>query len=353
MNDYTEARQHLNLSQAAYDVLDSDRYEFLAKPSLAGIVNQVLRCYMDASDASIDRALSKYRESLCETLAGIPEGAVKKAVVEALTERRRRELRGSAGAHPREKAFKLRLDEDVFNAMQDWRDDGDDYSGRPGNFLKAVIEEYAEKPLLERESILLRDRIEKLRYYIDSNQLIVITLKDHGQKARKPQRYEVRPYSVVHDPGFNYHYLTGFSRRAGTDDPETPASFRISRIEDNIRPSRARSGKITAEQKREMEKKLRNEGVQFLLGRSETIRVKLTAYGKRMYETQAHLRPPFVERKKCEDGSWSYEFNCTQTQAEYYFFKFGTDAHVESPAALQARFRRKYEAAAASYTIPK
>ncbi len=348
MDDYQFARQRLNLSQAAADVLENDRHEFLERSSFAGIVNLVLRSFMEDSDASIDNALQRRRAELAVILADVPEGAAKQAAIGALLERRREELFSAARRYPRGMTRTFRLDQDNYQFVQEWRDVSDCYGGRPGLFLKAVVEEYAEKPLYEREAILLRDRMDELDACIKAHQLIVVTLKGNTPGKGGPKRYEVRPHSIEHDPGFNYHYLVGYSRRAGTEDLETPASFRLSRIA-GIRRSHARSGKVTAEQKREITKKLQTDGVQFLLQESEPIRLKLTGRGKQMYESQGHLRPPFVRREEREDGSWNYEFNCTQTQAEYYFFKFGADAEVESPPGLRERFRKKYADAARRY----
>ena len=216
MNEYSDARQHLNLSSLAYDVLNSDKYEFLEKPSFARIVNMVLSSYMEDSDASIDNAMLRYECRLRETLANIPDDATKKSVMWALLEQYRSKLLSAANGHPREVAFKVRLDQNNFSAMQEWHDNNDYYSGIPGNFLKAVIEEYARKPLFEREGILLRDTIDEINACISSHQLIIITLK--GQHRN---RYEVRPYSIEHDPGYNYHYLVGYSRKAGSGaEPE-------------------------------------------------------------------------------------------------------------------------------------
>ena len=348
LDDYRDARQRLNLSQSAADVLENDRYEFLERPSFAGIVNQVLRTFIEDSDASVDNAMRRRRAELDGILADVPEGSAKKAAISALLERSREELFIAARRHPRGETHTFRLDQDNYQSIQEWRDVSDCYGGRPGLFLKAVIEEYAEKPLYEREAIMLRDRMDELEACIEAHQLIVITLKGNAPGKSGPNRYEVRPHSIEHDPGFNYHYLVGYSRRAGTEGAETPASFRLSRIV-SIRRSHARSGKVTAEQKREITKKLQTDGVQFLLQESEPIRLKLTGRGKQMYESQGHLRPPFARREKREDGSWLYEFNCTQTQAEYYFFKFGADAEVESPPGLRERFRNKYLAAAERY----
>ncbi len=336
MNEYSDARQHLNLSSLAYDVLNSDKYEFLEKPSFSRIVNMVLSSYMEDSDASIDNAMLRYETRLHETLANIPDDATKMSVMGALLEQYRSELLAAANSHPREVAFKVRLDQNNFSAMQEWHDNSDYYSGIPGNFLKAVIEEYSRKSLFEREGILLRDAIDEINACISSHQLIIITLKGQNRS-----RYEVRPYSIEHDPGYNYHYLVGYSRKAGTDYEEKPTSFRLSRII-GIKRSHARSGKVTTEQKREIKKKLQSDGVQFLLQESEPIRLKLTMRGKQMYESQAHLRPPFIQREECADGSWIYEFNCTQMQAEYYFFKFGNEAVVETPSELRRRFIKKY-----------
>ena len=303
----------------------------------------VLSSYMEDSDASIDNAMLRYERRLRETLADIPDNATKKSVMKALLEHYRSELLAAANGPPREVPFKVRLDQNNYSAMQEWHDNNDYYSGVPGNFLKAVIEEYARKPLFDREGILLRDTIDEINACISTHQLIIITLKGQNRS-----RYEVRPYSIEHDPGFNYHYLVGYSRKAGTEYEEKPVSFRLSRII-GIKRSHARSGKVTAEQKREIKKKLQSDGVQFLLQESEPIRLKLTMRGKQMYESQAHLRPPFIRREECADGSWIYEFNCTQMQAEYYFFKFGAEAVVLSPTDLKNYLRMKYKDALNAY----
>ena len=68
-----------------------------------------------------------------------------------------------------------------------------------------------------------------------------------------------------------------------------------------------------------------------------------------MYDSQAHLRPFFSERKALPDGSWSYTFDCTQMQAEFYFFKFGADAIIEWPLELREKLLNKYRMAVESY----
>ena len=44
-----------------------------------------------------------------------------------------------------------------------------------------------------------------------------------------------------------------------------------------------------------------------------------------------------------------YIFNCTKAQAEFYFFKFGSDAEILSPVDLRDKFALMYKDAAAVY----
>ena len=342
-SNYYEARQHLNLSEFAFEIIENDKSVFLEKASRQRIINMVLRNYMDSADASIDTAVARREEDLRSRLLSIPNGESKNTIVSALVDAYRHELIQKATHYPNGHAFKMQLDKENYEAMLEWRDEGGYYGSIPGRFLKAVIEEYARKPQYEREGILLRDVIEELQSCIDAQQLVIITLNGSNRS-----RYEVRPYSICCDPGCNYHYLVGMTRKAGTTYPERVASYRISRI-NTIKRSHSRSGKITTAQSREIEQKLRKDGVQFLLQDSETIRVRLTAQGKKMYDSQAHLRPIFTECKALPDGSWSYAFDCTQMQAEFYFFKFGADAVIEHPPELRDKFLNKYRIAIDSY----
>ncbi len=341
--DYYESRQHLNLSELAYDVIENDKYMFFEKPSRQGILNVILQNYMDDANAAIGTALERYTESLNTQLVSIPDGAAKDSVISVLVDSYRKKLLETSANYPNGRSFKIQLDRENFAAMAEWREKDKYYDGISGRFIKAVIEEYARKTQYEREEILLRDRIEELQACIDTHQLVVIMLNGTNRS-----RHEVRPYSICSDHGRNYHYLVGMTRIAGTAFPEHIASYRISRI-NSLKRSHARSGKIAAAQVQEIEKKLRTDGVQFLLQDSENIIVRLTEQGKRMYESQAHLRPIFTDRKRGPDGSWLYSFDCTQIQAEFYFFKFGADAMIEQPLQLKERFLQKYRDAVKTY----
>ena len=150
------------------------------------------------------------------------------------------------------------------------------------------------------------------------------------------------------DKGYNYNYLVGLSKEANAKEDEIIASFRISNI--SSYKSTGRSGRLSEAQKKEIAGKIHAVGVQFLVNNPETIAVRLTDKGKKMYERQAHLRPAYQTRIDNHDGTWTYEFACTARQVRYFFFKYGADAEVLYPAYLRDSFREQYEEALAVYS---
>ena len=338
---YYEARQHLNLSQAAYDVVTLDAYAFLAKPSFAGMLNRIFELYREDAAAAVGPACDRYEKELKNELSGLPESPEKAAVIRALREAQRRRLIETARSCPRECPFKFQLNRENYAFISDWRDTEGAYGGVPGRFIKAVIEEYARKPMAEREAVIFQDLISTVRHSAETQKALVITLRDGG-------RYEVKPYCVCTDRGRNYHYLAGYCKSTGAPEArEHPASFRLTNIVSYKKTSR--SGRLTAEQKKEIEGKIHTAGVQFLLQASETVQIRLTRRGKSMYESQAHLRPGFDNRREEADGTWLYTFSCTPIQARFYFFKFGAEAEVLSPPELRDSFAERYKAALSVY----
>lgn len=339
MGDYRTYRQRFNLSMIAWEVINNDSAIFTnsSKPSIAGMINMILEMYMDDSDAAIEKAAQKHRDYLKEQLESLPDNATKEKMIEVLVKRYTDELCAKATGYPCEINKASSLTKDNFDIAQKWQDEFFCYGGSVSRFFKAVLEEYSRKPYYEREWIILKKVIDELQFCIEKNQLIRLTLKDNRQ-------YDVRPYKICHDPEYNYHYLIGMSKKSGTHYAEKATPFRISGIK-NIRRMREPSGRIKQAESNIIEQKLKNSGAQFLLDEQEAIIVKLTAKGKKDYESQLHLRPRFVRREQLEDGSWRYTFNCTQRQAEYYFFKFGADAMIECPLKLKNKLFCKYQEA--------
>ena len=348
-DEYYEARQHLNLSQLAYDVVQLDKYAMQGKPSFAKAINHIFEMYRDTADAAIDLSCGRYVDALNDALSAVPESPEKQAIIQTLRDAYRKQLIQTAKSYPRGRSFKVQLYRENFafvsewHAASEWRDTKEAYDHTAGKFIKAVIEEYARKPLAERESILFRDFIDLANDCIRTEKTMLITLKNN-------YRYEIRPFCVCRDSGNNFNYLVGYAKLAGAEpDTECLVSYRISNIK--AFKKTGKSGHLTESRKKDADRRLQTVGVQFLLQESETIQIKLTPHGSGMYDRQAHLRPSFDSRQQNEDGSWLYEFSCTPMQIYFYFFKFGADAEVLSPADLRERFAKQYNDAFALYSV--
>lgn len=340
-DEYYEARQHLNLSQLAYDVVELDKYALQGKPSFTKAINHIFEMYRDTADAAIDLACGRYVDSLKDELASIPENPEKETIIQTLRDTYRKRLIRTANSYPRGRSFKVQLYRENFAFISEWHDTEAAYDHTAGRFIKAVIEEYARKPLAERESILFRDFIDLANDCIRTEKAILVTLKNN-------YRYEVRPFRVCRDTGNNFNYLVGYAKLAGAEsETECLVSYRISNIK--AFKKTGKSGHLTESRKRDAEGKLQTVGVQFLLQEPETIQIKLTPHGSGMYDRQAHLRPSFDSRQQTEDGLWLYEFSCTPMQIYFYFFKFGADAEVLSPPELRGRFLEQYKKAIVIY----
>lgn len=343
-NDYYEARQHLNLSQQAYDIIESDKFDFMVRPSFAGMLNLAFAAYCHDANASVDTAVSRYEEIIRDITANIPDDCTKKQMISAFTEKRRADLANAANAYPRGKSFKFQLSRENYEFIQEWRDDGDYYHSSAAKYIKAVIEEYASKSYFEREKIILRDRLSLLQSFADSGRLLSIT----SGSGDSTQRFMVKPYCLCADKGNSFHYLVGLSTPYASDREEKPASFRVSRIK-KITTLSSHSGGITAAQKKLIDVKMNKVGVQFMTQEQETVTVYLTAEGRQQYERQTNLRPICTDKRIFETGDGEYIFQCAPMQALFYFFKFGADAVILSPSELQAEFSEKYEQAYKKY----
>lgn len=336
MGNY-EQKQRVNLSGLAMSVLDSD-CELFGAPARAGFYNRIIAAFFDTAKASIDAATARYTADLKTALpADIDE-----TVLKALEAHYRDQLRAEMDAYPQGESVIFRLNNDNYRRLYDDFDEQlaecDNYSS-VSKYLKALLEEYARLSPAERERVYYSELIEHtIQPAIDAGYALEV--------ATGPNRFMVTPYAVLSDMYGAHLYLAGISRPM--NDPDAPAviaSFRVSRLEKARYRKSARHRRLTADDKREIEKKLREVGVQYLLGNREIIRLRLTPRGMQSYMQRSYMRPYADDMTK--DGVCT--FSCTPRQIENYFIPFGGDAEVLEPAYLRERFREAYEAACAVY----
>jgi predicted DNA-binding transcriptional regulator YafY len=107
---------------------------------------------------------------------------------------------------------------------------------------------------------------------------------------------------------------------------------------------RSQRSKLTREEARDIEKKLRRTGVQYLVGQESEILLRLTEAGQREFTQRSYMRP----NPDSVEGDL-YRFSCTERQIRNYFFSFGRDVQILEPESLRREFLEGYRQALAVY----
>lgn len=343
---------------------------FGTKGSLGGFVSRIFESFASESRASITAASKNYRDSLEREVQlsrykkayprdkaleffeskKVELTAEEAGVIDSLVSGYVSRLHDWLNSLEKGRSSFVRMRDSVYARLYPanggkWEEE-EHYGGSRSAYFKALMEDYASKTGYEREAIVFRSRLEKLAVVIDEpmkdRHLVTI---DRGGKS-----FDVKPYAVMPDAGWNYHYLVGVGRVSGSKSSYKPMSFRISRIEDiRIRTaSYCASGKMTKTELDGLKTALRRRGVQYLVGDEASTLVRLNAAGMKDFDGILYGRPE--PTKRIEDGNGVvFEFDCTEMQISNYFFKFGGNALILKPEGLKEDFRRRYRNAALAY----
>lgn len=349
-----ECKQRLNLSAHAYAVLVNDIEAFQVPRKKADylpthtMIKTVFMNFRESADASIALALELRRAELTRQLIGLePEGLRQKAVQLLLAQYERELIDKVQGRQERAHSFSISLDDGFRECLSsdDCQREGAYYKERVGLYLKAVLEEYAERTYIERERIFFKRTIDEIELAVKGN-LLRLTLHSirKGADEEKNQVLYVKPIGIYQDSEHLYNYLVGLSSVCKTG-PWRAQSIRITSIKHA--KCLTQTAFISKEERKLVASKLYERGVQFLSSSSDTqkVVVQFTPNGEKLYQRLLHLRP------RCSKKSEGriYEFDCTEFQAEAYFFKYGADAKILAPHGLAKKFLRKYSAALARY----
>lgn len=334
----TDQKQHLNLSEEAWLILEQDRAAF-GGDNLTGFLNHILLNYCEQAEASLFRTRQKKLQEYQKNLSGLPEEYRTRAA-EILADRDIKIIQERVRSYKKGHSFKFRLNNELVaylteepgrkSQVNNCRED-QYYEGHIGLYLKALLEEYARLPYLEREKICFAPYFVTIKNCIKSGNKIKVQVSSGNE-------YLMRPYQVMTDAQSTYHYLIAWS-----DEEDRPFSYRISSLQ-CVRQT-SQGGKLTAEKKKRIEQALQEKDVPYIAGTVQKIRVQLTLSGINKYQSILHLRP---QCHSIEDEN-IYVFHCTTYQAEYYFSKFGPDATVLSPEKLADKLRRFHLRALKNY----
>ena len=292
--------------------------------------------------------LEQKRQELEQLFAPLPAKACEKAVGLCLAAYEK-ELREECARRCAEKgySFSIRIDREnlEFLASPEGQAEADIYKGSVGHYVKAVLEEYCELPYTQRERICFGQVLDNVHLAQVEKRMLRLTLhsKSRTEAGEQNNVLYLKPIGCQEDAERLYNYVVGMTASC-PDGPWQPGTVRLTSIKACVR--QARSGFVSAEERRRILEGIRRQGVQYLPERSGAGRVvvKFTPEGEKMYRHMMHLRPLYTAR----EGN-VYTFFCTLRQADNYFFKFGAQAQVLEPKTLAQSFQEKYRAAAQTY----
>ena len=221
------------------------------------------------------------------------------------------------------------------------------------------IEYYCSLSMPEREAIIYRQPLKKLREHIKNHEIITI-LKNKPVLDTKSGNYKdgskiiVLPYKIGVTKESNRHYLACFLMKQEEKGwsylnlESVPVKNIIPyyydnnkewfRVHQKINPDRdihfrkpkkegGKSCSSYSEMIGYMESRLALDGYEYLPGSAEQVKVELTPKGfERLYDW-ANFRPKFT----ADEDKGFITFEATFMQTFRYFFKFGKEARITSP----------------------
>ena len=364
-----EVKERINLSEYATLIINDDIRNFYSlkeKENKTEFYNIIFKNFYKDADASISLRLNEKKQELEEFYSSKDLKLDTKTINILINKQLEKEKEtimdkikkyGKSSNQPiirinnsNKKIFKDSV-EDIY------------YEGSIARYIKAIFEEYALKPVYEREKIFFYDTYEYIDSMIKHNAQATIDCREcleiklaskHQNETKINQRtYYVSPYKILPNKTNTYNYLIGYSLEKGSNKSKKEsviASFRISNIKEIDKSSTKysdRPGYISKEKEKEIEQSITKRGVDFLAGEVEEIKVQFSPKGIDYLKRHIYMRPN--NYKISEDNNRIYIFSCTRMQAIAYFFKFGWDAQIIEPIDLRDDFIYRYESALKSY----
>jgi len=315
-------RLSVNLSEFAYYIIETDMVTFSIE-NRSTFINRMLKNFIDKAKSTISNSSDEYRTNLEEKLInrGIDIKEYKN-IIDALVNDYVDSIKNKK--YKKGNSFKIRLNNGNTKYFKGAVIDSKYYDNTLGAYVNALIEEYAELNYKDREAIIYREEFNQITSAIKDEKLIKTTLV-FGETLK------IKPYKLLMDNQKLYYYLVGYDRESMKS-----VSYRIIDF-DSINCQQGKSV-LTKSDIENIEKEIRNKGVQFMRGESHEIKIRLNEEGQKLYNRILHLRPKYV---RIEEKN-IYVFDCSLKQIEYYFFKFGKEAEIISPLDLREKFKNDH-----------
>ena len=338
-----QQRQRISISPEAMMILEQDVSDFNLY-GLGELVNNIL-LYIEKYRATQETKLIQYRDQTYSYLkkAGIESDI--SIILDKLCKYKKKEIidnisltkthrRGNIGKNIYIKQQVLRWLESSENTEDEY------YGGSLLLYLNCIIEDYVNKDLYTRETIVINERISKIDSYIKDTEWINIYWPNN-------RSVRIFPVKVMPDKMNTHAYLACYMHSA--NGTLIPSSYRIASLPDDIQIAHGYNPPVTDSDIKKLDVLIAERRVDFLAYEAVDIQIRMSKHGLQRYSRTARLRPDIISSEKSFDGSMLYTFHCTKQQAEYYFASFGEDIEIISPNDLRTRFKKIYKKALSLY----
>lgn len=337
-----EQKIRIALSDRAKLTMAEDM-DIFGTPKAATFINTVFSNFKSEAKSSISLYLQQREIELDRLFTGTKLDTIsKKIAIDQILSVEKKEIQskiaGYSNAKGESKLYHIN-DTNVEYLLEDC--DEEQYYGRPGLYIRSIIEEYCSLPFIKRERIYRKDIYETIEKACSEKRILKIKANYYG----KDQLFYVYPYKIIPDPFHTQAYLVCYSRKAEDEEKDKiVASFSMARISSPTMLTK--TFHLNKQEINNIETQIANYSPAYLIGRPEQISVRLTKKGKQSYQSRLYSRPEKIESLSTDDV---YVFDCTQQQIFNYFFSFGADAEIISPEYLRNRFKNVHEKALSKY----
>ena len=165
-----EGKINLNLSETAWAVIDEDRKTFSNgdenKEKRANFLNRIFTNFCEMAKASIQQRIdtkrSEYTRMLTSKESAVRNQPLTPKYIDELVRVHKTRLIMEADSYEKGHAEKVRLNKENQRLLEEDFQNAVYYESSPGAYLKPLFEEYARKPVFEREQIYFADVIKEI-----------------------------------------------------------------------------------------------------------------------------------------------------------------------------------------------
>lgn len=209
------------------------------------------------------------------------------------------------------------------------------YKESKGHYMRyfsAVIEEYVRLPYYEREKVYFKEIADTVKSAMLRHCALIFCYEE-----KKVSGY---PLGIELDEWSSYNYLLLLDKESKVHPYRIARMTKTSLSENDI-------FEIDNKKKQSIyQEQITPVGIQFAGEEAVKTEIFLTEAGWSMYNRMVFLRPRYTEfYSEPEKNGYICNFECSERQIRYYFFKFGKEAEILSPKNLREYFKNNYKKA--------